>query len=342
MTRRATMQDVAEAAGVSLSTVDRILNRRASVKRATVDQVLAAARRVGYHGVPSIQGWLSDTAPPATFGFLLNSRGRVLYSDFADMLAARIRASSLVRGTAVIRHLDSLDPAEAVAALAELGASCDAVAIVATDTPAINAEVERLVSAGTPVFTMFSDISTAHRSAFVGADGWKIGRGAGWMVHHLSPRTGSVGVLVGSSEYLAHRAYHDGLVESLRAQHSQLRVVEGGETLESDTAAEDLTDALLHSVPDLVAIFVAGGGLGGAVKAVTAAGRHDLFLVGTELSREADEALSSGVLDVVLSHPADAVARRIVSAMEASVIAGARATYADIQVPVDTRIRETL
>lgn len=342
MTKRATMQDVAEAAGVSLSTVDRILNRRAAVKRATVDHVLAAARRVGYHGVPSIQGWLSDTAPPATFGFLLNSRGRVLYSDFANMLTSRVRASSVVRGRTIIRHLDTLDPAETVAALAELGAECDAIAIVATDTPEINAAVERLSAAGTRVFTMFSDLSTPQRSAFIGADGWKIGRGAGWMVDRLSAAAGPVGVLTGSPHYLAHRAYRDGFIAYLRERSGSRRIAAGGETLESDTIAERLTRKLLSDEPDIAAIFVAGGGLGGVIRTIEAAGRRDLLLVGTELSREADAALTKGTLAVVLSHPAETVTERTIELMENAVRAGAHAIHSDLRIPVDTRISETL
>ena len=44
------MADLAEAAGVSLATVDRVLNRRKGVKARTVERVLKAAVDLGYMG----------------------------------------------------------------------------------------------------------------------------------------------------------------------------------------------------------------------------------------------------------------------------------------------------
>ena len=44
----ATMADVAREAGVSTVTVDRVLNRRATVRAATEQKVLAAAKRLNF------------------------------------------------------------------------------------------------------------------------------------------------------------------------------------------------------------------------------------------------------------------------------------------------------
>ena len=45
---RPTVHDIAEAAGVSLATVDRVLNRRPGVRSATVARVEDAVARLGY------------------------------------------------------------------------------------------------------------------------------------------------------------------------------------------------------------------------------------------------------------------------------------------------------
>ena len=45
---RPTVHDIAETAGVSLATVDRVLNRRPGVKAATRERVEAAIRKIGF------------------------------------------------------------------------------------------------------------------------------------------------------------------------------------------------------------------------------------------------------------------------------------------------------
>jgi LacI family transcriptional regulator len=45
---RATLEDVARAAGVSLATVDRVVNRREGVRANTVARVEAAVAKLGY------------------------------------------------------------------------------------------------------------------------------------------------------------------------------------------------------------------------------------------------------------------------------------------------------
>lgn len=45
---KVTMTAIAQAAGVGVATVDRVLNRRAPVRNVTEQKVLAAARYLGY------------------------------------------------------------------------------------------------------------------------------------------------------------------------------------------------------------------------------------------------------------------------------------------------------
>ncbi|RYH02888.1 MAG: LacI family transcriptional regulator, partial [Alphaproteobacteria bacterium] len=45
---RPTVHDIAETAGVSLATVDRVLNRRPGVKAATRERVEAAIKKIGF------------------------------------------------------------------------------------------------------------------------------------------------------------------------------------------------------------------------------------------------------------------------------------------------------
>ena len=60
--RKITLQAVADAAGVSSATVDRVLNRRLSVREDTALRVIAAAEALGYHAAHLMRQILVDHA----------------------------------------------------------------------------------------------------------------------------------------------------------------------------------------------------------------------------------------------------------------------------------------
>ncbi len=49
MAKRPTMTDLAKAAGVSIATVDRVINRRLPVNSYTTQRVVDAAEAIGFH-----------------------------------------------------------------------------------------------------------------------------------------------------------------------------------------------------------------------------------------------------------------------------------------------------
>ena len=53
--KRATIKDLAEAAGVSVATVNRVIGRSGPVSESTVQRVLEAAREVGFYGLAGLE-----------------------------------------------------------------------------------------------------------------------------------------------------------------------------------------------------------------------------------------------------------------------------------------------
>ena len=94
MSRRPTIPDLAKAAGVSVATVDRVLNRRLAVREVTVERVLRAAEQIGFHAAGLIRHRLQESVPLRRFGFLLQGRGDPFYRRFGEELAAAVRISA--------------------------------------------------------------------------------------------------------------------------------------------------------------------------------------------------------------------------------------------------------
>src|SRR6056297_136444 len=89
---RPTIADLAEAAGVSVSTVNRILSGNASVRGTTMQRVQSAAEEIGFYGVGAIEDRLRKAAPNFRLGFLLQQSGRELYQLFSRHIVAACRA----------------------------------------------------------------------------------------------------------------------------------------------------------------------------------------------------------------------------------------------------------
>ncbi|WP_339114907.1 LacI family DNA-binding transcriptional regulator [Thioclava sp. GXIMD2076] len=338
MKKRPKMKDVAEAAGVSLSTVDRILNRRGTVSAATVAHVLRAAERIGYHGVPTILGRLTEGAPEAKFGFILNSRSREFYAELAHILQIRCDGSTQLDITHEIIHLDKPDDRETAEALRALSRTCSAIAIVAIDGPATR---QAIAEANVPVFALLSPLRCPEIAGFIGANGEKMGRGTGWLMRQLCRKQGVVAILLGSIDYDIHRAYDVGLRDYL-AESEMLTVLPYMETRESDQIAYEIVSKLLATEPDLAGLAVLGGGLRGAADALANFAGPRVPLVGTEHCDAGDAELRSGRVDAIISHSIYEIAEKVVRQMEEATLYPEARLLDTLDIRIDIRIAETI
>ncbi|TMV82692.1 LacI family transcriptional regulator [Thioclava sp. BHET1] len=313
--RRVTISDLAREAQLSVSTIDRILSGRGLVKRATIEHVLAVAEEIGFHGLALIRDRLGEAAPERTFGFLLNSRERLFYSEFARLLADEVAGATGIRGRSIMRHLPVPDVAENVAALRELGESCDAIGAVCPDHPEINRVIAELAARGVQIVTMLSDVSSPARRIFVGSNDWQLGRTAGWFLERLCPPHSRIGALIGSERYLSQQTVEAGFRSFLRTAALPLTLLEPRMTQESDQIAGQEARRLLQQDPDLAAFFFAGGGVDGILPLLRELGPRRPIVICLEQSPSTEAALTAGLIDVILAHPIAEIAQGTVECL---------------------------
>src|SRR5215475_13462341 len=88
MVDRPTIADLARKAGVSVATVDRVINRRLPVKSDTATRVIAAAEAIGFHAAGLLKKRVAEL-PKRRIGLLLQKKD-TFYQTFgrALMMAA--------------------------------------------------------------------------------------------------------------------------------------------------------------------------------------------------------------------------------------------------------------
>ena len=315
---RATMQDVAIAAGVGVATVDRVLNSRAPVREATAWRVLEAAQRVGYHGAALMQQRLLSAGKGAarTLGFILQINHDAFYTALAQALHDAAAAQTRWRCRVVVRVVDALKPADMVDAMHELAKQVDGLGVVAGDHPLVNQAVTALRASGCPTVALLSDLSAPDRVGYVGLDHRKTGRTAAWCISRgLAQPAGEVAVLVGSHRFIGHELTEMSLRSYLREHVPDVQVLESMVSREDAAQSYEATLAILGRHPDLVGLYLPGGGTEGAIHALQEAatqGQH-VVTVATELTEAHRVALQNGLLDMVIGTPRRALADAAIS-----------------------------
>jgi LacI family transcriptional regulator len=316
MSRRPTIADLAQTAGVSVATVDRVLNQRHPVREDTTRRVLRAAEEIGFHATALIRQRLSPDAPSRTFGFVLQKETHYFYQSLAAALKEAVHATPSVRGHAVITFAFELTPAATTEKLLEVGAHADAVGLVSVDHPSVSQAVEDLRRRGIPTFGLLTGLTTPAWAGYVGIDNRKAGRLAAWTIARTAKAPGEVGILVGSHRYLGHEMREIGFRSYFREHAPSFRVLEAIVNLEEPRIAYEATLDLLKKHKNLVGICVAGGGMEGVITALRDEKRAGtLAVVVNELTPDTRSALTDDIVTLVIGTPVQLLARRVVDAM---------------------------
>jgi LacI family transcriptional regulator len=205
MVKRATIADLARASGVSVATVDRVLNGRLPVRPDTVRRVTEAAAAIGFHAAGLIQQRMRNDLPEYRLGFLLQKPTQPFYRNFAAEIETAVAGAQAFRGVAVIDYWMSQAPDDIAAKLTALSGKVDALAIVSPDHPTVNAAAEKAKGRGVPVFSLLSDCAAGIRQAYLGVDNRKVGRTAAWMIAKCARAPGKVAIFVGSHRWSTWR-----------------------------------------------------------------------------------------------------------------------------------------
>lgn len=343
MSKRPTITDLANASGVSVATVDRVLNGRLPVREETQRRVYEAATEIGYHAAGLIAQRMRKELPQHRLGFVLLRPKDVFYRAFAQELEKAIAQATGFRGTAVIEFADTLAPEELVERLRRLAASCDAVALVSPDHPTVTSAVAELKELGVPVFSLLSDFAAGIREGYVGIDNLKVGRTAAWMISKCARRPGKVALYVGSHRFHGHELREIGFRAFFREHAPEFTLLE---TIVNDEAHEItrqvMTDLLDHH-DNLVGCYVAGGGIEGAIAALRDSRPDPLpVLICNEITADTRAALADNIAEMVIATPLAPLCRELVALMAHAIEEGAANAPGQTFLPFDIFLPENI
>ncbi|MBN8631515.1 MAG: LacI family DNA-binding transcriptional regulator [Rhodobacterales bacterium] len=315
---RPTVNDIAREAGVSLATVDRVLNARPGVREKTIRAVNEAIARLGY---------VRDLAA-ANLARGRSYRVAVLLPDtesqFIQALAQALTDAGSIAATSRIElrlhRFPSEDPHALAALLASLpGLDYVGVALMAPETPVLRDAVRQLRARGIPVVALVSDLPNADCDHFVGIDNRAAGRTAGVMMgRFLGGGPGQVLVLGQSLLARDMIERRRGFDEVMQRDFPGLEVLQSLETHGSASTLRQVVTEMLSNAPSVRGIYAMGGGNRTLTQLLEEKGiSGQLTVICHELTPHVRDALVAGAVTAVITQNLGHLARSTLRVLRA-------------------------
>lgn len=327
---RPTVHDIAKEAGVSLATVDRVLNARPGVRDKTIAKVQGAVARLGY---------VRDT-------YAANLARKRLYrfvfvlpegpNQFADSLRAALDEAHVAqvsdRTVIEVVRVPLHDPHAIVRRLRQLAAeTLDGVALMVPETPQVRDAV-----------ALVSDLPNSRRDHFIGTNNVAAGRTAGLLMGRFVQRSGEVLVVTNSMRARDSLERRLGFDAVLAAGFPGLRVLPSVESFDDPARMRAVVRAVLAQRRAVVGIYSMGSGNTALSDALRESGHiGDLVSLAHELTPTTETALRAGALAAVIAQNVGHLARSALRVLRA-LCDGSAIYEAQERVRIEIILRENI
>ena len=313
-----TVNDIAREAGVSLATVDRVLNGRPGVRPVTIEKVNRAITQLGF---------VRDTAAA---NLARRRQYRLVFllpeadNEFIHALDAEILAQSdrlLHQRTRLEkRTVSSFDPQPTVQALDALDRdTTDGVAVFGPETPSVRDAINRARDRDIAVASLVSDLPSSNRQHFVGIDNMAAGRTAAVLMGRFVRCPGRILVVAGSRLARDHQERRAGFDAIMVQRFPDLEVAASIEGRNDAAHIRSTLERVFDQHTDIVGIYSSAAGNRGLIDFLRSPmAPRDLVVIAHELTPTSREALASGLYDALISQDSGHIIRSAVRVLRSA------------------------
>lgn len=305
--------DIAEQAGLSEATVDRVLHGRPGASPRAVRAVEQAVAELDRQasalrlGARSLVLDVVMQAPDRFSGEVTAA----LESQLSGLRPAAVRARYHLRESGTVD-----DVVATLEGIGRRGRTSHGVLLKVPDEPAVAAAIDDLADRGIPAVTLVTDVHGSRRIAYAGPDHVSAGRTAAHLVQHWGRGDlASVLVTLSRSSFVGERTRVEAFVEqmSATAPHVEVRRVADADGLDAATAA--VVAAELEDVSAPLGVYSVGGANRAILATLRAKGVPPSVYVGHDLDADNLGLLRTGEIDLVLHHDLREDARAAITAV---------------------------
>lgn len=299
---RPTTKDLAKAAGVSLATVDRVLNKRPGVRKKTVEAVNEAIDKIGF--VRNLSAANLAKSRQYRFRFLLPRRGDLFISELRDRISEANTGFSAEGMDIAHQEISQVDPHLITKALLRISPEeVDGVALMAPESPQVRDAAARLQEKGVHVVHLISGQQNLSDIDFVGIDNHAAGATAARLIgRFICGRQGKVMVVSETMNARDSLERRRGFDQILTRDFPNLTALPSLETHGDEARAHEIISNTINNNPGIIGAYIMSSEARTPLNAVAQkTDPHTLTVIAHELTDRTRKALVSGEVDAVIA-----------------------------------------
>lgn len=314
MNSKITITQIAEKAGVSRGTVDKVLHERAGISEKVRKKVQRVIDELDYKPNPVARA-LKSTGNPIRLAVVIPKIDNPFFEKIK--LGMDEAMNNLIDFGVNIDYFysDNINLPELMSLLDYIAESnYDGIALRAMESSRLREKLDCIAKKGIPIAIYDSNISNCNTLCFVGEDPLKSGRIAGSLMCKILPADSKILIVGGSSEFEVHRLRQKGFLDVILPYG--LIVTENFDALEQQTIAYNRTKDILCSGELPEGIFVVAGcatDVGQALIDTNLSGK--IKLICYNYSADSVEMIKNGTIDFAVSTGPQSQGEHVVSAL---------------------------
>ena len=338
----ATIKDIAELAGVSRGTVDRVLNHRGSVNEKTAQKVNEIARALNYKPNPAGLT-LAAQKKNLKLGVILCPTSNLFFAAILENVEAKAIELSTFNCTVVVKQVAFNEQMQLKTIDLLLEEGIHGLALSPVNTPAVRDKVDELVDRGIPVITFNTDLENSKRLAYVGSDYFHGGETAAGLMRLMTHGPIEVGIITGSADVLCHSERIAGFTRIIKENCPHIHIVDIVYCNDDEIESYEQTQKLLSKHPEINALFFAAGGFYGGCRALKAMGLNGkISLITFDAIPSHSSLLEDGtILASICQHP-EIQGSKPLEILFIYLVSGILPEKEYLYTDIDIRIRENL
>lgn len=337
----ATMKEIAELAGVSRGTVDRVLNHRGVVSADTERKVLEIAELLAYQ--PNKAGMaLAAQKKKLKIGVLLFGAENPFFDEVIEGLQKKLVELSIYGCTLEEKRIPFDLDIQLATMDAMVSEGIHGLILSPYNHKKIQKKIDALWKMGIPCITINTDIPDSHRIAYVGSDYYKCGQTAAGLMQLITNGSAKVGIITGSHNILCHEERISGFTDFLAAGHSDIQVIAVAENDDDDYKSYELVSDLLAKHPDLSALYFTAAGVYGGCRAVLNNCRVFPKIITFDAVPSTREMIEKGVISATICQQPEEQGARSLSLLVDYLLTGELPQETICHMDLSIKIRENL